>query len=36
MRAAVLKENYRIVLEDVKEPSPQPGEVKIQVRVTGI
>ena len=36
MRAAVLKENYRIVLEDVKEPSPGPGEVKIQVRVTGI
>ena len=36
MRAAVLKDNYRIVLEDVKEPSPGPGEVKIQVRVTGI
>lgn len=36
MKAAVLQETYKIVLQDVPEVQPQAGEVKIQVKFTGI
>lgn len=36
MKAAVLQDYYKIVIEEVAEPEPAPGEVKIRVAATGI
>lgn len=36
MKAAVLQDYYKIAIEEVAEPEPAPGEVKVRVVATGI
>ena len=36
MRAAVSREPYQIAIEELDDPTPRSGEVKIKLQVTGI
>src|ERR1700754_3123301 len=36
MRAAVSREPYQIAIEELDDPTPRAGEVKIKLQVTGI